>query len=229
MKARSAILRSQAPKKTRTKTRLPYGERRALVLSQAADFFSEYGLTGQTRSLAAACGVSQRLLYRLFPNKAALLDEVYNHAILGPFKSAWFELLADRRKEVEQRLNQFYGDYYENILTRKWLRLFLYSSLAEGQMASNYIGAIIMRLLETIVEEVAHEQNLALPSDKAVIHEVGWTLHGAISHFAIRRHLYDASQTVVPETVIAMHIHTFLSGFANLLKDYQGPRLLADE
>ena len=152
---------------TGSERRLPYEQRRAQILRQAADFFSEYGLTGQTRSLATACGISQRLLYRFFPSKAALLREVYSEAILGPFKAVWLAQLTDRSNPVEQRLNLFYRDYFQSVLTRKWLRLFLYSSLAESHMAPDYIATIITDLMETITREAAHEQGIDLPDDAA--------------------------------------------------------------
>ena len=219
MKAKSARLK---PGKAKTasgkKIRLPAAERREGILNQAAEFFSEYGLTGQTRSLAAACGISQRLLYRFFPTKAALLAEVYARAILGPFKADWLTGLSDRSKPMEERLIAFYTDYFDVILTRQWLRLFLYSSLAEENMAPNYISDIITRLMETIVGETAAEQGIDLPDNPAVIHELGWTLHGAVSHFAIRRHLYHASHALSVDQVIHMHISAFLGGFKDLVK-----------
>ena len=104
-----------------------------------------------------------KLLYRFFPNKEALLQEVYKDAIIGPFKAVWLPQLKDRSRPVEERLITFYEDYFANVLTRKWLRLFLYSSLAEEHMAPDYISDIIKGLMETIVEEVIHEQNHSLP------------------------------------------------------------------
>lgn len=219
MEARSAKLRNKKPRKGNGgEGRLPYEERRAQILKHAAEFFSEYGLTGQTRSLAAGCGVSQRLLYRFFPSKAALIREVYNDTILGPFKAVWMAQLTDREKPVEERLNHFYCDYFKAILTRKWLRLFLYASLSESEMAPDYIAAIIKDLMETITRETALEQDVALPDDPAVLHEIGWTLHGTVSHFAIRRHLYKASQEVPEDKVLAMHIAAFVLGFRGLVR-----------
>lgn len=200
----------------RKQTRLPRAERREQILIQAAEFFSEYGLTGQTRSLAAACGISQRLLYRFFPTKAALLAEVYARTILGPFKGDWLAGLSDRSKSMEERLITFYSDYFSTILTRRWLRLFLYSSLAEENMASNYISAIITKLMETIVKETAFEQGIELDADPVIIHEMGWTLHGAVSHLAIRQHIYRANQTVPTPDVIRIHVKAFLGGFKSM-------------
>jgi len=217
MEARSAKLRNEKPKNGNGgEGRLPYEERRAQILLHAAEFFSEYGLTGQTRSLAAACGVSQRLLYRFFPSKAALLREVYKETIIGPFKAVWLAQLTDRSMSVEERLNHFYHDYLRTILTRRWLRLFLYASLAESEMAPDYIAAIIKDLMETIARETAQEKDVTLPDDPALLHEIGWTLHGAVSHFAIRRHLYKASREVSEGRVLAVQIAAFVHGFRGM-------------
>ena len=219
MKAKSAGLKTKKARNNDKgkQTRMPHAERREQILIQAAEFFSEYGLTGQTRSLAAACGISQRLLYRFFPTKSALIAEVYARTILGPFKGDWLIFLSDRGKIMEERLIEFYTDYFKIILTRRWLRLFLYSSLAEENMAPNYISAIITTLMNTIVQETAIEQGVTLPDDPVVIHELGWTLHGTASHLAIRRHLYHASQSVPVDDVIRMHVRAFLGGFKDMV------------
>lgn len=202
----------RANKRPRSTPRLPHAERRAQILAKAADLFAEYGLTAQTRALADACGVSQRLLYRFFPTKAALLDEVYKLEIVGPFRAAWFVQLGDRRRTIEERLTQFYREYYAGVLKRRWLRLFLYASLAEVDMAPHYIAEIITRMLEMIMVEVAHERGLSLPQDKARWHELAWTLHGAVSHLAIRRHVYRSDNPVPVDDVISMYVRGFLAG-----------------
>jgi len=201
--------RRRAPAPT---PRLPHAVRRAQILAKAADLFAEYGLTAQTRALADACGISQRLLYRFFPTKAALVGEVYKTEIVGPFKAAWFVQLRDRSTPVERRLNAFYRDYYEGVLRRRWLRLFLYASLAEVDIAPTYIAEIITRMLELIVEETAHERGVQLPDDPHVRHELGWMLHGAISHLAIRRHIYRNTTPTEPHDVIARYVRAFIAG-----------------
>jgi len=221
MQARSAKLK-KAPKhkkSTKTNLRLPRAERREQILIQAAEFFSEYGLTGQTRELAAACGISQRLLYRFFPNKAALQAEVYARTILGPFEGAWLGNLTDRNVSINERLTTFYENYYNKVLTRKWLRLFLYSALAEGDMAPNYIAAILMKLLETIVDETCFELSLRPPDDPDFKRELGWNLHGAISHLAIRRHIYHGPHTVPHERLIKAHVASFVAGMPAMIEN----------
>jgi AcrR family transcriptional regulator len=223
MKARSQLL-SGSGQAARRKTKRPVPRmaperRRALILQRAIEFFAEYGLTAQTRALADACGVAQRLLYRYFPSKAALLSEVYEEAIASPFKAVWRVQLKDRSRPWDERLIAFYISYYHGLLTRRWLRLFLYASLAEARMAPDYNQAILLETLELIVTETAADQNIEVPRDRALRHEIAWVLHGAVSHFAIRRHIYGASQTVSPDRVIAMQVRAFLAGFGEAVAE----------
>jgi AcrR family transcriptional regulator len=227
MKAKSAVLASRrqpeeskpAGRKRRVTARMPAADRRAQILAKAFEFFSEYGLTAQTRALADACGVSQRLLYSVFPNKAALINAVYEAEIAGPFKAVWILQLRDRSVPLEQRLVAFYQEYYEVILTRRWLRLFLYASLAEVEMAPTYIAAIIRTLLLIIVEEAAQAAGRKMPADLALAQEIGWVLHGNISHLAIRRRVYADGSTVYIDKVISLHVKTFLAAVPHLLEE----------
>ena len=229
MRARSDQLRGSKPAGAKTASapargqRIPHAERKAQILATAAEFFAEYGLTAQTRRLADACGISQRLLYRFFPTKEELVAEVYRSEILGQFRGVWFAQLQDRAKPVEERLTAFYRDYMDTVLTRTWLRLFLYASLADSRMAPDYIAGIVRQLLETIVVEVAREQELKLPEEAPLRHEIGWVLHGAISHYAIRRHLYGTGDAVPLDTIMRMHVRAFLAGFRGILEEAGAP------
>ena len=196
---------------------MPREQRRAQILAKAYEFFAEYGLTAQTRALADSCGVSQRLLYSFFPSKAALLEEVYKSEIAGSFKATWFAELKDRSRNVEQRLMHVYREYYETVTTRRWLRLFLYASLADVAMAPAYIAGVLTHMLEVIVAEAAAEQGLQVPADAATAQEVGWVLHGAISHLAIRRHVYGNTNPLPAHHVIALQVRCFLAGLPALL------------
>ena len=218
MKAKSETLAAPAKKARKPTARMPMAERRAQILSKAFEYFSENGVNGQTRALAEACGVSQRLLYSVFPNKAALLAAVYEAEIAGPIKAVWFVLLKDRSRTVEERVTEFYREYYDMILTRRWLRLFLHASLSEDiNMASTYIARIVTNLLEMMVDEAAHEAGLRSPDDPALKQEIGWTLHGAVSHLAIRRHIYHGANPKDPKEVITLHVKTFLAGLKAVL------------
>lgn len=228
IKAKSELLadrrRLARPRRSaRANPRIPMRERRERILAQASEFFAEYGLTAQTRALADACGISQRLLYRCFPSKGALIQEVYRRDIAGPFQAAWLARLEDRSRPVAERLNEFYRDYCDAVLTRRWLRLFLYASLAEIDMAPSYIAEVITRMLEVIVAEACAERGVRAPASRHVRHELGWLLHGAVSHLAIRRHIYANTNPTPLEDVIAMHVELFLAGVGAALPA-KGPR-----
>ncbi|EUC13999.1 transcriptional regulator, TetR family [Burkholderia sp. YR290] len=205
------------PSSVKTAQRLPRAKRQELVLAKAADYFAEHGLDAQTRAIAEVCGVSQRLLYSLFPSKAALIEEVYNREIAGIFKAIWFVNLKDRSVPLETRLVAFYGDYYETLLTRRWLRLFLYSSLEGLQMARTYSNAVVSHALEIIVAEAAHGARCAVPSNADEVREIGWLLHGAVSHLAIRRRIYESNDAMPAKEVISMTVRAYLSSIPSLL------------
>ena len=81
-------------------------------------------------------------------------------------------------------------------------------------MAPDYNQAILLDTLELVVAETAADQNVELPKDIALLHELAYILHGTVSHFAIRRHIYGASQHVPVDKIIAMQVRSFLAGFA---------------
>ncbi|MBC7437537.1 MAG: TetR/AcrR family transcriptional regulator [Bdellovibrionales bacterium] len=188
------------------------------MLEKAFEFFSENGLTAQTRALADACGVSQRLLYSVFPSKADLIKAVYETEIAGPFKAVWFARLRDRQVPLRERLVNFYREYYDAILTRRWLRLFIYSSLAEVEIAPTYIADVVRNLLQIITEEAAFEAGVKPPEEPALMQELGWVLHGNISHLGIRRHVYKDTTSVPVDVVIEMHVTAFLASIPLLCK-----------
>ena len=198
--------------------RMPARERRAQILEKAFEFFSENGLTAQTRALADACGVSQRLLYSVFPSKADLIKAVYETESAGPFKAVWFARLRDRQVPLRERLVNFYREYYDAILTRRWLRLFIYSSLAEVEIAPTYIADVVRNLLQIITEEAAFEAGVKPPDEPALMQELGWVLHGNISHLGIRRHVYKDTTSVPVDVVIEMHVTAFLASIPLLCK-----------
>jgi AcrR family transcriptional regulator len=220
IKAKSELLadrrRKHGARPAKRNGRMPLRERREQILEQAGEFFAEYGLTAQTRALADACGISQRLLYRCFPSKSELIREVYLRDIAGPFQARWLARLEDRRRPVQERLTEFYREYYERVLTRRWLRLFLYASLAEIDMAPTYIAEVLVRMLEVVVAEACAELGVKSPAARAQRHELGWMLHGAVSHLAIRRHIYANTNPTPVDDVIAMQVRVFLGGVKSL-------------
>src|SRR5260370_42686261 len=115
----------------------------------------------------------------------------------------WFVALKERGVTLEDRLNAFFRDDYETLLARRWLRLFLFSSLAGLRMAPTYTNAVVTHALEIIVGEAAHDAGRAVPTDKAQLTEIGWLLTGEDYPLAIRRRIYAKDHATTPEAVIA--------------------------
>ncbi|MBL8589908.1 MAG: TetR/AcrR family transcriptional regulator [Methylobacteriaceae bacterium] len=227
MKPRSQLVSGRAGRRlsaegehrpARGTPRLDPQARKAMIVEKAIIFFADYGLTAQTRALAESMGVTQRLLYRYFPSKTELLRAVYEAAILAPFKALWMVQLSDRSLPIRERLIGFYGDYSANLLTRRWLRLFLYASLGETDMAHDYIQAIVARLLDLIAAETAAELGVALPDDPVFVREAAWVLHGSISHYAIRQHVYGAASGLTAQDIVPLNVDLFLAGFAAAMR-----------
>lgn len=217
MRARSDNLRTSPPKRRGGRKHMPYAARRALILDKAIDFFAEYGLTGQTRHLAAACDVSQRLLYRYFPNKAALLDEVYREAIVRPFDESWLDELRSGDGALRARLIAFYTRYAEEVLTRRWLRLFLYSSLGDNPMARFYDDTVVQRILDTVTRTAAHDLGLTPPRHAATRRRLAWNLHGAVVMSGIRVHIYGIDDAADWRRDIASFVDSFLAALPERL------------
>lgn len=224
MKAKSDSLRATKPKRTGPRRHLRYDDRRAQILDKAILFFSEYGLTGQTRHLAVACGVSQRLLYRYFPNKAALLDEVYREAIAKPFDEAWLVELQDAAIPLRDRLRRFYTRYTDAVLQRRWLRLFLYSALAENPMPAAYADSIVNRMLDVVVGAAARDLGATLPADREEVRRLGWVLHGAIVLGGIRRHIYRIIDDTAWQRETECAIDTFIAALPAMCAKAAPPR-----
>jgi AcrR family transcriptional regulator len=207
---------SQPPERRK---RLPYDVRRAQIIEKCIDYMVKHGVNVDTRSIAQACGVSQRLLYRYFPSKSALLKEVYSEVIEVPFDDYWLAALRDRSLPAEERMIRFYLSYEEEVLTNRWWRLFLSSSMEHGSMHTDFMNARIYDLLELLVAEAAQETGIDPPKDRALRYEIGWALHGNISHYSLRKHLYGVRTDRTPREVIGMYVRAFLMSFETIAKD----------
>jgi len=91
--------------------RLSGPEREQAIVEEAVRFFAEVGFDGDTRQLAQRLGVTQSLMYKYFPSKAALIDRVYEEVYLGRWNPFWETVIRDRTIPLEDRLVQLYVEY----------------------------------------------------------------------------------------------------------------------
>ena len=141
-------------------------DREQQIVVGAVDFFSRRGLQGQTRELADELGITHALLYHYFPTKSRLIERVYEQVIAGRWDPAW-EALLDGPLPAEDKLCRFYGEYLAAILTPEWLRILVYSGLADGLIPGRYFALLRERLFPRLVRETrrAHgSRSRAAPS-----------------------------------------------------------------
>jgi AcrR family transcriptional regulator len=177
--------------KGRRSVRMPPEARKTELLTRAIEFFSEEGFDGGTRALAQRIGITQPLIYRYFPSKEDLINEVYNAVYVSQWKDDWTTRLVDRSLPLQQRLTEFYRDYAHTIFNRTWMRIFFFAGLKGLDINTRYINRVISNLLVPICIEA--RANLGLPTDTPVTTEeldLVWLMHGAIFYQGIREHVY---------------------------------------
>lgn len=198
---------------TQARRRLPRSERERLIVDEAIRFFAEVGFEGQTRALANRLGVTQPLLYRYFPDKESLIDRVYSEVFVGGWENGWSDLLKNRARPLNERLIDLYVSYTQANFSYERVRLFMFASLKDRDIANRYLGFIREALFVPLVREIRHEArlNAERPVSEFEIECVAG-LHGAIGYVGMRRWIYDTPMPAEVAKVIASLIATFLQG-----------------
>jgi TetR/AcrR family transcriptional regulator len=88
-----------------TRPRLSSDDRRRQLLSHAIALFSKHGFSGtRTKDIAAACGVSEAILFRHFATKEDLYHAILDTHEAAAGKDEWLaemRAIADRRDDLE--------------------------------------------------------------------------------------------------------------------------------
>ena len=134
-------------------------ERERHIVDGAIGFFSEHGLDAQMRELATAIGVTHTLVYHYFPTKQALVDRVYQEVFEGRWKPEWEALLDDRKLSPEAKLNVFYVDYARTVLTREFVRILIFSGLADRSITDRFFDLLAKRLFPRLVRETRRHRD----------------------------------------------------------------------
>ncbi len=192
---------------TPPRRRLPPEERRRAILDAAAAFFAEEGLDAPTRDLARRAGVTQALLYRYFPSKAALLEAVFERVYLNRLDPAWLDALRDRAVPIEARVTAFYEAYTAAIFTPEWMRIFMWAGLAGEELNRRYLEHLGAAFLRPLAEELAAAPGLRAPEMEDV-----WNLHGSLVYLGIRRFIYRLPTPQDARRPIARAVARFLAG-----------------
>jgi len=195
--------------------RLSGPEREQAIVEEAVRFFAEVGFDGDTRQLAQRLGVTQSLMYKYFPSKAALIDRVYEEVYLGRWNPFWETIIRDRTIPLEDRLVQLYVEYAKAALTRDWVRIFMFSGLRGESINRRYLDVLRTRILEPVAEELRHELGLPavaeVPFSVAEI-ELVWSINARIFYFGQRRWIFDVPIEAPLEEMIELTIRHFMAG-----------------
>lgn len=184
---------------------LSRSEREQQIIEGAIRFFSEQGLSGQTRELSASLGIAQPLLYRYFPSKQALIHRIFIEAFQNRWNDQWKVMILDGSAPIGSRFKQFYQEFDRSILTREWVRLFVYSEL-EGYGYSRKVLAklksdIFVPLCLALRQHYGFNGLQDTPVTKQEV-EMILQLHGVILYNAIRKHVYGLKISVTTDRVL---------------------------
>ncbi|MDF3074836.1 MAG: transcriptional regulatory protein [Alphaproteobacteria bacterium] len=194
--------------------RMAPGDRRSLILQQAAEFFASNGPAASTRALAKALGITQALLYRYFPSKEALVRAVYQERFGARWNPAWGDLLRDRKLPLQRRLEDFFLAYLDRLSPPDY-RLWMRAALEGWSFARLYQTDLIEHVLTPIVGELRHEAGLPDLGAHPVFYgelELAGMLHGGLTFLRVRRDIYGAPVHVDMRVLTQLHVAIFLPG-----------------
>ena len=185
------------------------------IAAAAVAFFAEVGFDGDTRELARRLGVTQSLIFRYFPSKAALIERVYQEVYVGRWNPYWETIIADRTVPLQDRLIRLYKDYSRVSLTYDWVRIFMFSGLKGEDINTRYLKFLKSRILEPIAIEIRAELGLPTPEElplKIAEVELAWGINSRIFYLGQRKWIFNMPLEMDIDTIIEYTIITYLSG-----------------
>ena len=202
--------------------RLKREDRDREIAQAAVAFFAEVGFDGDTRELARRMGVTQSLIFRYFPSKAALIERVYQEVYVGRWNSYWESIIADRSMPLQTRLLRFYKDYARVALTYDWVRIFMFSGLRGENINNRYLEFLRSRVLEPIAKELRVE--LGLPDFKEAPLteeevELIWAINARVFYLGQRLWIFNAPLTLDIDQIIDQTITSYLAGAKETIPD----------
>lgn len=189
--------------------------REKAIVEAAVQFFAEVGFDGDTRELARRVGVTQSLIFKYFPSKAALIEKVYQEVYVGRWNPYWEVIIADRRVPLQERLTRLYSDYAKTALTWDWVRLFMFSGLKGEAINQRYLQFLRSRVLEPVAFELRAELGLPAPAVVPLTEleiELVWGINARIFYLGQRRWIFNVPLDADLDALIRLTIHHFMAG-----------------
>jgi len=217
-----------------TRRRLGLAERERQILDGAIRFFALKGFDGQLRDLARSIGVTHALLYHYFPTKQALIDRVYKEVFEGRWRAEWEALLDDRRLDAEDKFTAFYKEYVNSALTRDFVRILVFSGLADHAITDRFFGLLRERLFPRLVRETRRYRGVdsrAKPTPREL--ELLMGLHGGFFYISMRRWIYgqavhsESALGEYDESQVRDRVRSYLMSSRELFGTAAGPAAAA--
>lgn len=214
-------LRTKIPRSdTTVSRRMSPEDRRAQILNAAIQYFSEAGFASQTRELSKRIGISQPLLYRYFPSKQDLIDEVFQVVFLNQWNPAWIDTLQDHSQPLEKRLLDFYRLYAQATYRPEWIRIYMFAGLAGMALNRKYLKIVRDRLLVVMCQEFraaflqSHPQKASLIKKPILPREieVAWNLHGSMFYWAVRSNIFNSGSRLRFDRKVEDAVTLFIEG-----------------
>jgi AcrR family transcriptional regulator len=191
-------------------------DRKRQILDRAIEYFAKHGIDGQLRNLTKGLGVTHTLLYHYFPTKDALIKAVYEDVFESRWKPEWEQLLDDKKLTPEEKLNAFYVDYSNTVLTYDFVRILIFSGLSDHSISDKFFELLRSRLIPRLIRETRKYCELSSkgkPSQREL--ELLMGLHGGIFYIGIRRWIYgqaiyDSSNPNTEQEIIQDRIRSYL-------------------
>ena len=208
--------------------RLKQENREELIVERAIRYFARAGFHGNTRELARSIGISQPLLYHYFDSKDALIERVFDRLYASRWKRQWEEVLCDRSLPLSDRLERFYQDYTDTVLTGEWTRIFFFAALRDVNIHKRNTLIVRERIVHVLIRELRAEF-AGHPVDRpisAMEEELGWDLHTGVFYLAIRQSILDTPSPLGRHPATRLKIAMFLAGARALLEQEWRPPAL---
>ena len=193
--------------------RLAPDARQQQILEGAIAYFAEFGFDGGTRALATYLGISQALLFRYFPNKAALVDRVYEVVFLNRWNPDWKSLLTRRELPLAERLTAFYKDYNRSIDRYEVIRISLFSALRHESISQRYVARLREHLIAPIIAECRAHLDLPPPERlplSPLEEQLVFSLHATVIYGIIRKHVFHAAPPADADFLIELYVDGFV-------------------
>ena len=130
------------------------------------------------------------------------------------------ELILEPERALEDKLIEFYKSYARVIITREWIRRFMFAGLKGAGLQCPLPPAAAERIFLKIISEIRADfqrpsiEEIA-PTDIEV--EMIWALHASIFYLGVRQFIYNIPLRSKVEDIIEAKIRTLLKGIGSVL------------